>query len=525
MQARRSPLGSRVLALLAALVATFALLVVAGCGGSGDEASSSDAAPDPATLAPAGAAVYGEVTVRPSGDMKDDVVAAARKVLRVQDPGAELRRLLDQDSGPGEVLFSRDIEPWLGERVGGFFLMPAKPSDDADGALVFAVRDRDALEDAIPRLRRDGQRRAGTYRGVEYDKDIEESDTYAAPVGDFYVLGTLRGLRAAIDVSKDGDGIAETARFEDATGDVPADALAFFYVDPRALAETLESAPNVPRAAERTLARLADSAPVTGHITATADEIAFEATADDQLFGEAVETDSEAEVSVGQLPGDSWLALATPPLGRTIRQALDGAGLLEMASAQVRAELGFDLDRDLLRPLGALGLFARGTNPLDIGGGALLQMTDAAAAERLLTRIQAIVGAATGSPTRSVELAGARGFEVQIPQSPQPIVVLAKGDRIAAGYAASSARDLLDPAQRFDESSGGKAAIATLGDGYTPSVVVLVSPLADLLGALDELEVADLSKVLPYVRPYRSLAIGTKHDGDRATTRVVAALR
>jgi hypothetical protein len=184
-----------------------------------------------------------------------------------------------------------------------------------------------------------------------------------------------------------------------------------------------------------------------------------------------------------------------------------------------------DLDRDLLDPLGGLGLFMRGTSLLDMGGGALLQMTTAAAAQRLLTQIEAIVGGGAGITTHPVAVSGARGFQLQLPQSPQPIVVLAKGDKLAAGYAASSAQDLLDPQERFDESSDGKAAVATIGDGYTPSFVLIVPPLAGLLRSLDQLDVADLSSVLPYMNAIRSLAIGTKRDGDRVTVRLVAALR
>ncbi|MFL5816790.1 MAG: hypothetical protein ACJ76L_04225, partial [Conexibacter sp.] len=73
---RRLPHGAALLALIALLIA----LVAAGCGGSDSTSSSSDG-PDPATVAPADAAVYGQAVVRPSGDMKAGVVAAARKVL------------------------------------------------------------------------------------------------------------------------------------------------------------------------------------------------------------------------------------------------------------------------------------------------------------------------------------------------------------------------------------------------------------------------------------------------------------
>lgn len=518
MPVRRPPAGSRLFALLALLLA----LVAAGCGSS-DSGSASDAGPDPARLAPADAVLYAQATVRPSGDVKTGVLAAARKVLRVEDPVAELRRLLDEDGDAGDLSFSRDVEPWLGERIGGFLLLPADGAEDPDAAAAFAIDDEGAFEDALPRIRRDGDlSAAGSYRGVAYDSDGSgDEPAYAAHVGDFYVIGTLAGLRAAIDASR-GDSLADASRYTDAVGDA-ADALAFFYVDPSAVVAGVRDLQGAPPAARRALARFEDAAPVVASVTATADEIAIEATGDTQLTGEI--DGGDGQVTVGQLPGDAWLALATPPLGPLLRNAIAGSGFHDEAARQVRANLGLDLDRDLLAPLGGLGVFVRGEGVLDIGGGALLQLTDAAAAQRLLTQIQALVGAGLGTPPRSLQLGGARGFEVQVPQSPQPIVVLAKGDRLAAGYAASSAQDLLDPQSRFDDSSAGKAAIATLGDGYTPSFVLIVPPLAGLLRSLDQLQVADLSSVLPYLDAYRSLAFGTKVDGDRASVRVVAALR
>ncbi|HKG03723.1 MAG TPA: DUF3352 domain-containing protein [Conexibacter sp.] len=517
---RRLPHGAGLLALIVLLIA----LAVAGCGGS-DSASSSSDGLDPATVVPADAAVYVQATVRPSGDMQAGVLAAARKVLRVDDPGAELHRLIDEALADtdlaGTPSFERDIDPWLGDRV-GVFVLPDR-GDDPVAGFAAAVRDRDALEQELARLRDAGElRTGGRDSGVSYD--VTNDDEPVGIVGDFVVFAsTQQAFSAAIDASK-GSSLADASRFTDAVGDVPDDALAFAYVDPKTLFDAVGGLVDVPPATRRALDRFADSGAVTASLTATADEIAIEASAGGQVT-EALDSDSDAEVTVGQLPGDSWLALATPPLGPLIRNVLAGAGVHDEAAAQVQQNVGLDLDRDLLEPLGGLGVFVRGESPLDIGGGALLQMTNAVAAQRLLTRIEAIVGAGLNVPTRPLAVSGARGFQVQIPQSPQPIVVLAKGDRLAAGYAASSAQDLLDPQQRFDDSSDGKAAIDTLGDGYTPSFVLIVPPLAGLLRALDQLEVADLSSVLPYVDAYRSLAIGTKRDGDRTSVRIVAALR
>lgn len=511
----RRPHGSRLVALLALLAA----LVAAGCGGSGT--TSTGTGPDPATVAPAGAALYGQATVRPSGDMKAGVLAAARKVLRVQDPGTALSRLLD--SGPsGGVSFSRDVKPWLGQRIGAFLLMPAAGARRPDFGVALAIADRGAFDAAHARLLGHALKPAGSYRGVAYAQG-RNGAAYFAPVGDFFVGGTLTGLRAAIDASK-GSSLAAASRFKDAAGGVPGDALAFLYADPRAIVAGAGSLRGAPDAARQALARYAHAGPVVASLTATADQIAIQGSADQQLAS-VLNGGSNAQVSVGQMPSDAWLALATPPLGPLVRQVLEAAGVHDQAAAEVRRRVGLDLDRDLLGPLGGLGAFVRGESPLDVGGGVVLQMTDAAAAQRLLTRIEAIVAAGLHVVPQPVAVSGARGFQIEIFQSPQPIVVLVKGDKLAAGYAASSAQDLLAPQQRFDAGAGGKAAIATLGDGYTPSFVLIVPPLAALLRSLADLQVANVSSVLPYLDAYRSLAIGTKRDGDRTTLRIVAALR
>jgi hypothetical protein len=517
---RRLPHGPRTLvgALLAAVVA-FAL---AGCGASTTTGAPANLGPDPATVAPPDAALYGQAIIKPSGDMKAVELAASRMVLRIADPGARLRELLDDAGRSEHLVFGRDVEPWLGQRIGGFLLAPSGGAGDPDWAIAVAIGDRGAFDAALPRLRRAShERSAGTYRGVAYVRSPLD-DSFEAPVGDFYVGGTLTGLRTAIDAWK-GDSLAEAARYTDAVRAVPADALALLYLDPRPLTAALKRTGGGSPAARSMLDRFAAAQPVTASLTANADRIAIDATGSSPpgLDGAA----SGAQVSVGQLPGDAWLALATPPLGPLLKAVLSGAGVHDLVATQARQRLGLDLDRDVLAPLGGLGVFARGTTPLDVGGGALLQMTDATAAERLLTRLEAVVAAGLHVAPQPFAAGGARGFQVQVGAVPQPIVVLAKGDKIAAGYAASSAQDLLAPQQRFDESDAGKAAIATLGDGYAPSFVLLVPQLAALLRSLDAIQVANLSAVLPYLSAYRSLAIGTKHDGDRTSVRIVAALR
>jgi Protein of unknown function (DUF3352) len=520
MLRRRTPHGS-----LLTLVALLAALLLAACGS--DDADTVAAGPGPAVVAPPAAIVYAEALVRPSGDAEEGVRAALRKTFRVDDPGAELRRLIDEGLAKSDLgwrpTFAEDVDPWLGDRIGVFALADGIEEQDPNAAFAFAVRDRDALDEQLERLRDEGELRAGgSVAGAEYD--VTDRDEPVGVIGDYLVFASSEASFRAAATASSGESLADTSRYEDAVDEVADDALAFLYLDPRAFADALGGIGDPSAQTRETLARLEQADPVVASLTATADEIVVEATADNAVADIAI-AESDADVTVGQLPGDAWLALATPPLGPVVEQVLDATGSREVAARLLRRATGLDLDSDLLHPLGGLGLFVRGSNPLAIGAGALLQLTDAAAAERLMTQIQALVGAGLGVPQRSIELGGARGFEVAIPQSPQPIIVVQEDDRIAAGYAASSVRDLLDPSQRFDESSTGSAAIATLGEDFVPSFVLIVPPLARLLRSLDQLQVADLSDVIPYVEAYESLAVGTKRDDDETTVRAVATLR
>src|SRR5687767_13804241 len=96
-----------------ALLACLPALVLTACGGDG--AASGD---DPAALAPANVPIYFEAVVRPEGDLREDFLAEAGKVLDAPEPEARLRELVDMAFEGQDVDYERDLEPWLGERLG-----------------------------------------------------------------------------------------------------------------------------------------------------------------------------------------------------------------------------------------------------------------------------------------------------------------------------------------------------------------------------------------------------------------------
>src|SRR3954471_6582936 len=134
--------------LLLSLLAV-AALVLPACGGSGSSSGSTD----PAGAAPATALVYGNVAVRPTGDLKDSVDAAATKILNGADPGQKIQQGIDQALSQANLNYDDDVKPWLGERA-GFFLTSISRSS-AGGAVILDSKDDDKATSTIEKALKD----------------------------------------------------------------------------------------------------------------------------------------------------------------------------------------------------------------------------------------------------------------------------------------------------------------------------------------------------------------------------------
>ena len=100
-------------AVLLALVSVS--LLAAGCGGS--SASGGD---DPAGAVPADAALYADATLRPEGQLREDALAAAGKLLRTADPQAEIDELVEKafaESEDPHLDYRKDVSTWQGENL------------------------------------------------------------------------------------------------------------------------------------------------------------------------------------------------------------------------------------------------------------------------------------------------------------------------------------------------------------------------------------------------------------------------
>jgi Protein of unknown function (DUF3352) len=509
------------LALLAALVGA--------CGGG----SAGDSGADPATAVPSDAPFYLEVTVRPEGDLSEDTLAAAGKVLQTPDPQARIRELVDQVfssmDGP-QLSYERDIAPWLGERA-GLWLTAGEGSDPTGAALLAATdteRAQEALDTAFERSGEETTPR--THREVDY---VASDDGDAAGVvGDFVVLGTEAGVKRTID-ALEGDSIGDNDRYRDAVDGLDDGRLAHVYADVAALAR-LGSAGD-PQAEEQLrqfeqIVPLSKLGPVTGAFFADGDRLAmdFEMNTDalESLGPVGALSGATSTPLVGELPGDAWFASGSPDFGQAMRTMLDQyAGLFggAVAQEQIRRELGIDLEQDVFSWVGDVAFFVRGSDMATLDGGAVIEVTDSSRAEAAFGKLVGALRTSGGLDAQPIRIEGAEvAYAAAATGAPRPIVLARSDDRVVVTYGEEAAAEALQPADKLADSELYGRARGALGD-TEPTFLLSMPGVISLVEATGSAD-ASFEQARPYLEAFGFVAMGGSRDDDRAHVRVAAGL-
>src|SRR3954451_7877601 len=392
-----------------------AALVLPACGGSGSSSGSTD----PADAAPANALVYANVTVRPTGDLKDSVDAAATKILNGADPGQKIQQGVDQVLAQANLNYNDDVKPWLGEHA-GFFLSSISGSSSS-GALIVDSKDDGKATSTIEKALKDSgaSLQKSSYKGA----DIESAGAGAFSVHDGLVIaGTEDGVKAAL-AARDGDALSDASAYKDATDKVSTDGLALFYVDtPRLLDAAGQADPQTAALIQslKSSPQLANLGPAAAAVTADSDSIALEAPASKEI---------DTPHPVADLPADSWLALSLGGLGDNLRQSLaqlrsSGQGqVLDLVENQIRTQTGLSLQNDLLSWISDATGFVSGS-PTSFAAGALLGSSDPAASKRAVVKIGRRLKAQSGLPITPK----GDGFSIHTAQG--DVAVLAQGNQV-----------------------------------------------------------------------------------------------
>jgi hypothetical protein len=520
----RLMLRAAVLSLLCAVPA----LAAAGCGGG----SGSGGEGDPASLVPAGAAVYLQAAVQPQDERRTDALAAASKIMRTDDPAGKLRELIDEELADEGLTWERDLASWLGEDAGIWVtnLQAEEPSWSA----IVAAKDTEAAEAALDRIAKadGGKHTARSHGGVDYE--VDEEGVAGGVVDDFVVFGTEDAFKRTVD-TRDADSLADADRYGDAVGELEEERLGHYYVDPKPL---IDAAKKQDPAAAANLGQfermfpLDELGPVTGAFAADGDGMTLDTVVTgipDGPFRNLIEMWAGGETELlGELPGEAWGAFATPRLGETAESLMSSfAGAIGGAAvaAQVKQATGLDLQQDVFSWIGDVGAFVRGSDMASLDGALVISSTDDDRATAAFGKIIALIGRQTGARPQPVKIDGAESaFAISAPDAEKPIVLARGSERVVAAYGDEAAAAALSSDSQLSDSDGYGAAEDVLGDGMHPALLLSFEDALALADAVGETD-AEFDEVRPYLEALGVVTSGGKVDGDRVQSRLAVTLK
>jgi Protein of unknown function (DUF3352) len=496
--------------LVTLIVLTTATVAAAGCGSDGSSSSSGAA-----SVAPAGSVMYGEVTLRPEGDQKAGIEALVTKFPGEGSAGDRIQQLMETLFAEAETPLSyrEDVEPWLGDEAAFFISGLSAGGEEPDAALLVATEDEDATVDAVEKA---SDARKTEHNGHDlyvYDGGGES----AAVMEGWLALGKPRAVKAAIDTAEGGDAIEDDERYSETLDDAPENQLGFVYVDMPGLFERLQQMQGaVPLGP---FARIFDD-PILVTADANEDGVRFESTIPRSLLaGFPILSEGGG---VGELPGDSWIAIAQPDLGQTIEgyvdvvaETLGGRDLIE---EQLRSSTGLDLEEDVLSWMGDWSLFVRGTSVDELNGAMVVETSDEAASGRFIDGIARVLRRSSGSGMTVGPLdlpGGGEGVTMRSQDFQEPIHLFQRDGKVVAAFGDTAASAALDPAETLADSADFTQAEEALGGDYAVSFFLAFEPILALAEAEGAVADEDFQKAKPYLEPLGAVVGGASEDGDK----------
>jgi hypothetical protein len=513
------------------LPALLFLLLLAACGGSAGAGGA-----EPASAVPAGAAMYFEGVVRPEGDTREDVLDAARKVLRTDDPERKLRELIDKglaESDRGaKTTYKDDIAPWLGEKAGVW--VAAVDHKKPGYVVLVAAKDTERAQEAIDKgLKADGGKiQQRSYSGVDYQ--VDDEGVAAGIVGDFFTVGTEPEFKRTVQ-AQDGDSLAEQKRYQSTIDELDDDRIGQFSIDLKPfIAQALKADPQAARQLEqfRSIFPIDKLDPVAGALLADGDRIAFDTFTHGQgvkamkAFGSLTGTGSTP--LLGELPGDAWVALGAADVGPSVKRVFNqfaGAFGGVAVTAQLQSQYGINLERDVFSWIGDIAVFARNTTRADVDGALVIEARNPANMKNAFGKLVGLMQSQGGQKVSPVSLEGAaQAFRAGTTDLGKPVVLARSDDRVVVAIGEPAASAALAPANTLADSELFGQAKEILGDDMQPAFLLSMPQLLAAVESMGETD-ADYARAKPYLEAFSVIASGGSFKDDEVRSRVAAGLK
>jgi uncharacterized protein DUF3352 len=489
--------------LVTALLAA-AAIAVAACG---DDSSTADAD----SLAPADAFVYGEATIKPEGDQKEQIEQLLAKFPGGEDAGRRIQEAIDEAGKEEGLTWEEDFEPWLGDQAAAWAAGFRPQGVDAFAVLIEA-EDEDKAKETIEKSEGDEK----SYEGVDYK--VSDDGTAAGVVDGWLVIAPEKAFRRTVDTADADETLADSDKYEDATDNMEEERLGFVYADTE---ELLKAVPEAQRD------QLGASAAIFKEpIVATFD-------ADDDGGEIAATLPRSVSESAGFVPGggdlveaapsDAWLAAGSADFGKVLRSQLDASlqslGGRDIVERQLRQATGLDLDRDILGWMGDASYWAGGDSVSTLKGAIAIGTTDERASARFISGVERLLRPQTEiTLTRLSAPGGGDGFSVRIPQVPEAVHLFQRDGKVVLAYGNDAARDVFEPSETLGDSDAYRSAVEPLGDDFDVTLYFALGPILELVDSTPLADDDGWQQAKPYLEPVRSIVAGAKEEGDDITS-------
>lgn len=508
--------------LLTALVALF----VAGCGGGGSSSSA-----DPATVAPAKTPFYVEFTIRPEGETKANIEALAKKLAGIDDLGGLVVSKIEESAlAEGEELdFEKEVEPWLGEKAA--FIYPEYHEGDFQGfALAVETTDSGAAEEFIEKQAENAkeQTESGSFEGVDFK--VEEDGNTTGVVGDLLVIAEEESIFKEVVTASNGESLADEGAYTSAVANVPDSSAADIYFDVGGVIRASEAEGKVDQSTKLFLENAGlelDKATLAASLIPGSDNLEIDVSTN---AGGSNAPSGDASKLLGSLPKSSVAAFASAEFGKRFEEGidqLDEKGFPGQVPPhklkKALKEQGIDIE-SITSSIGDAGLFLTGNSRSSLGGAAVFTTEDATQAKNTVSNIGLFLRS-SGIPGVTAINGEASGFSIRSPElGRNPLVVVAKGSRIAIGYGRVPALAALqESGETLSESPAYKEAVGALGS--TPISGFVDGPAAlRLASALIPPGDEGFREAKKYLTKIDYLAVGSEASGELTTLKLIVGV-
>ncbi len=512
--------------VLPVLLAAVAALLIAGCGGGGSDGSGGA---DPTLVMPAGVPLYVDATIQPEGEVKQNIESLAKSLAGVDDLGGLIIEELEASAaGEGEAYdFDKEVRPWLGDEAAMFAPEYVEGDFEGFGAAIQVSDEDEAREFIDQQAKARGEKlKDGSYEGVDFQ--VQEDGKTVGVFDELVVAAEDEAIFKSMVDASDGENLGEEESFTSAISNAPDDSAADVFVDIGALIE--ESGNEIDSETQLFLDAVGiepKEATAVASLIPGSDNLEIDVSTD--VSGDNPPSGDASEL-LGSLPATSVGAFASADFGKRFNEGIDQIDEQGIPGQVPPHELkkglkeaGIDLE-SIANSIGDVGGYVTGNSESSLGGAVVLATDSDTQAKNTVANIGLFLrSTGTAGITRITE--GASGFSIRSPDlGRQPIVVVAKGSRIAIGYGlAPTLATFQESGQTLSDSPAYKEAISALGS--TPITAYVDGPSAlKLASALIPSDDEGFKEAKPYLTKVDYLALGSEASGDLAVAKLIVGV-